>query len=117
MLVGCGVEEVVITHAMTVVEFEHAVVQQFGLSDECFLYIPALFSQQVRYSTGLKMYTNASRRSGMALLDRHARHFPIVSDNDLNLRVEYRELTLYNRTVREAGLLQNTGNSPSITAL
>ena len=107
MLVGCGVEEVVITHAMTVVEFEHAVVQQFGLSDECFLYIPALFSQQVRYSTGLKMYTNASRRSGMALLDRHARHFPIVSDNDLNLRVEYRELTLYNRTVREAGLLQD----------
>lgn len=104
MLVGRGIVEVVVSPTTTVVEFEDAVIQEFGLSEDCFLYIPALFSHQVSYTTGLKMYATANRRS-VSLLDRHSRRFPIVSEVDPNLFVEYRELPLYNRTVRDAGLL------------
>ena len=107
-LIGSGVEEVVVTPTMTVAEFEVAVLQQFGLGDDCFLYIPALFSHQCSHPTGLKMYATANRRSVISLVDRHARRFPIISDNDPNLAVEHRELPLYSRTVREAGLLKES---------
>ena len=104
MLVGSRVEEVVAVPTMTVVELEQAVVQKFGLSAESFLYIPALLADRVNYSTGLKMYTNASRTSSLSLIDRHARHFPIVSDHDPHLLVDHRELPLYNCTIREVEL-------------
>lgn len=105
MLVGCGIEEIVVTHSTTVVEFEHIVTQQFQLSENSFLYIPSLFTPRVCKSTGLKMYTTASRRSSLNLLDRHSRRFPIVSESDPNLLADYRELRLYNSTLADAGLL------------
>ena len=104
MLVGSGMDDVVVSPTTTVVELEHAVTEKFGLSrsTDSFLYIPALLSHQ-----GLQMYMNASRRSAQTLLNRNARHFPIVSDNDPHMAVDHRELPLYNHTIREAGLLED----------
>lgn len=105
MLVGCGIEEIVVTRTTTIVEMEQAILQEFGLSEESFLYFPALFSTRMCKSSGVKMYTTANRRSALSLLDRQSRCFPIVSESDPNLLADYREIRLYNYTIAEAGLL------------
>ena len=52
-LIGIGTGEVRVTPATTVLELEYAIAELFGLQRGDFVYIPALFSSQVRESFGL----------------------------------------------------------------
>jgi hypothetical protein len=104
MLVGSGMAEIVISPLATIVELEASIVQHFRLTERSFVYIPALFTPGLAQ---LKMFTNANRQAALALLHQQARQFPIVSDDDLTLRVDYHELPLYNMTLSEAGLLHD----------
>ena len=106
MLVGCGISEIQVTSTMTIVELEDAIMQRFRLDSDTFLYIPSLFSPQLSFSSGLRMFMTANRHAALSLVDRNARHFPIVSDTDPNLKFDHRELRLYNLTLGESGLLQ-----------
>ena len=78
-LIGIGTGEVRVTPATTVLELECAIAELFGLQQGDFVYIPALFSPQVRESLGLGMFLSASRREAdaMALIDQ-SRRFPIA---------------------------------------
>ena len=106
MLVGRGIIEVPATPTMTIVELEYAIIQKFRLDNDTFLYIPSLFSPQLSFSSGLRMFMTANRSTALSLIDRNARRFPIVSDTDPDLKFDHRELRLYNLTLGESGLLQ-----------
>ena len=104
-LIGIGTGEVRVTPATTVLELECEIAELFGLQQGDFVYIPALFSSQVRESFGLGMFFSASRREtdAMALINQSIR-FPIAL-NDPTLIIDHHQLSLYHLTLRELGFL------------
>ena len=52
-VIGKGIEEVPVQSDMTLLQFETAVVRQFGLSSQSFLFFPLLLS--LMHQVGLKM--------------------------------------------------------------
>ena len=106
MMVGRGMREVEVTPCSTVGELDAAIRDLFGVGQHCFIYIPALFSWQDSHASSLKMFADANRPEAMTLLDRHARQFPMVSENNSSFKVaDYRGLYLYKLTLADVGLL------------
>ena len=96
MLVGCGINEIQVTSTMTIVELEDAIMQRFRLDSDTFLYIPSLFSPQLSFLSGMRMFMTANRHAALSLVDRN------VSDTDPS---HHHELRLYNLTLGESDLL------------
>ena len=67
-LIGIGTGEVRVTPATTVLELECEIAELFALQQGDFVYIPALFSSQVRELFGLGMFPSASRREAGTIL-------------------------------------------------
>ena len=100
-VIGKGIEEVPVQSDMTLLQFETAVVRQFGLFSHSFLFFPFFLS--LMDQIGLKMFCSATRKNLVSFIDPSARKFPTNMIPHMNLNYKY--LPIYQKSISELGLL------------
>ena len=100
-VIGKGIEEVPVQSDMTLLQFETAVVRQFGLFSHSFLFFPFFLSLMNRI--GLKMFCSATRKSAVSLINPSTHKFPTYMIPGMNLN--YKCLPFYQKSICELGLL------------
>ena len=104
-VIGKGIEEVPVQSDMTLLQFETAVVGQFGLSSHSFLFFPLLLSPMHR--VGLKMFCSATRKNAACLIDQYTCKFPttVINNMDPHMSFNYKFLPFYQENICDLGLL------------